>query len=158
MQCPRTPPLLDVRPRGRNQDKLCVTVLPLASSSGTRKHTAFACWDPDPRVGTPTVGAPGRGSLLDIFSFFSPFDLQGWRVDPTDTPWVSESNLDSGGLAPSAIIFCGCPMSFRNRLGCRWSDSEKQRTKVPCSNAKEASEEKKFNCQLQCVREKITAS
>ena len=54
IQCPRTPPLLDVRPRGRNQDKLCVTVLPLASSSGTRKHAAFTSWDPDPRVGTPT--------------------------------------------------------------------------------------------------------
>ena len=54
IQCPRTPPLLDVRPRGRNQDKPCVTVLPLASSSGTRKHAAFTRWDPDPRVGTPT--------------------------------------------------------------------------------------------------------
>ena len=27
IQCPRTPPLLDVRPRGRNQDKPCVTVI-----------------------------------------------------------------------------------------------------------------------------------
>ena len=56
IQCPRTPPLLDVRPRGRNQDKPCVTMLPLASSSGTRKHTAFTGWDPGPRVGTPTDG------------------------------------------------------------------------------------------------------
>ena len=56
IQCPRTPPLLDVRPRGRNQDKPCVTVLPLASSSGTRKHTAFTSWDTGPRVGTPTSG------------------------------------------------------------------------------------------------------
>jgi hypothetical protein len=48
IQCPRTPPLLDVRPRGRNQDKLCVTVLPLASSSGMRKHAAFTSWDPGP--------------------------------------------------------------------------------------------------------------
>src|SRR6185437_13223809 len=55
IQCPRTPPLLDVRPRGRNQDKPCVTVLPLASSSGTRKHVAFTNWDPAPRVGTPTL-------------------------------------------------------------------------------------------------------
>ena len=54
IQCPRTPPLLDVRPRGRNQDKPCVTVLPLASSSGMRKHAAFTSWDPDPRVRTPT--------------------------------------------------------------------------------------------------------
>ena len=61
IQCPHTPPLLDVRPRGRNKDKPCVTVLPLASSSGTRKHTAFTSWDPGPWVGTPTVGAPGRG-------------------------------------------------------------------------------------------------
>ena len=56
IQCPRTPPLLDVRPRGRNQDKPCVTVLPLASSSGMRKHAAFTSWDPGPRVGTPTLG------------------------------------------------------------------------------------------------------
>ena len=55
IQCPRTPPLLDVRPRSRNQDKSCVTVLSLASSSGTRKHAAFTCWDPGPRVGTPTL-------------------------------------------------------------------------------------------------------
>src|SRR6185312_15025959 len=55
IQCPRTPPLLDVRPRGRNEDKSCVTVLPLASSSGTRKHTAFTRWDPGPWVGTPTT-------------------------------------------------------------------------------------------------------
>ena len=27
IQCPRTLPLLDVRPRGRNQDKPCVTVI-----------------------------------------------------------------------------------------------------------------------------------
>jgi len=55
IQCPRTPPLLDVRPRGRNQDKPCVTMLSLASSSGTRKHAAFTSWDPGPRVGTPTA-------------------------------------------------------------------------------------------------------
>ena len=58
LQCPRTTPLLDVRPRGRNQDKpvcYCVTVLPLASTSGTRKHAAFTSWDPDPRVRAPTL-------------------------------------------------------------------------------------------------------
>src|SRR6185312_14146101 len=27
IQCPHTPPLLDVQPRGRNQDKPCVTVI-----------------------------------------------------------------------------------------------------------------------------------
>ena len=48
IQCPRTSPLLDVRPRGRNQDKPRVTVLPLASSSGMRKHAAFTSWDPVP--------------------------------------------------------------------------------------------------------------
>src|SRR6185437_7276489 len=62
IQRPRTPHLLDVRPRGRNQDKPCVTVLPLASSSGMRKHATFTSWDPGPRVGTPTVGAPGRAA------------------------------------------------------------------------------------------------
>ena len=54
IQCTRTSPLLDVRPRGRNQDKPRVTVLPLTSSSGTRKHAAFTSWDPGPWVGTPT--------------------------------------------------------------------------------------------------------
>ena len=67
IQCTRTPPLLDVRPRGRNQDNPRVTVLPLASTSRTRKHAAFTSWDPDPRVRTLTVGAPGRESLRDIF-------------------------------------------------------------------------------------------
>ena len=33
---------------------LCITVLPLASTLGTRKHAAFISWDPDPRVRTPT--------------------------------------------------------------------------------------------------------
>ena len=54
---PSHTPFLDVRPRGRNQDKPCVTVLPLASSSGTRKHAAFTSWDPNPRVGTQTAAA-----------------------------------------------------------------------------------------------------
>ena len=30
-------------------------MLPLASSSGTRKHATFTSWDPGPRVGTPTL-------------------------------------------------------------------------------------------------------
>jgi hypothetical protein len=114
IQCPRTPPLLDVRPRGRNQDKPCVTVLPLASSSGMRKHAAFTRWDPGPRVGIPTVGAPGRGSRV-TFSLFFPFDLQGWRVDPTRTLWVfrirSRQDIGSGsGVSslgqPATITSC----------------------------------------------------
>src|SRR6185503_1308948 len=83
IQCPRTPPLLDVRPRGRNLDKPCVTVLPLASSSGTRKHAAFTSWDLCPRVGTPTVGAPGRGALRDIFLSFSHLiSRDGGQIQP----------------------------------------------------------------------------
>src|SRR6185369_10434286 len=83
IQCPRTPPLLDIRPRGRNQDKPCVTVLPLASSSGTRKHAAFTSWDPDPRVGTPTVGAPGRGRCVTFFSLFSHLiSRDGGQIQP----------------------------------------------------------------------------
>ena len=74
IQCPRTPLLLDVQPRGRNQDKPCVTMLPLQSSSGIRKHVAFTSWDPGPRVGTPTVGAP--------------VGFHRWRADPTHTLWV----------------------------------------------------------------------
>ena len=73
IQSPRTPPLLDVRPHGRNQDKSCVTVLSLASSSGTRKHASF----------TSQVGE----RYVTFFSLV-PFDLQGWRADPTHTLWV----------------------------------------------------------------------
>ena len=78
IQCPRTLPLLDVRPRGRNQDKPCVTVLPLASSSGTRKHAAFTSWDPGPRVGTPTASMLLRSDLFKSYRIHLSFDL--WRI------------------------------------------------------------------------------
>ena len=56
IQCPRTHPLLDVRPRGRNQDKPCVTVLPLASSSGTRtQHSLVGIQAPWVRTPTNTL-------------------------------------------------------------------------------------------------------
>jgi len=61
IQCPRTPLCWTYNPAAGTRINPCVTVLPLASSFGTRKHTAFTSWDLDPRVGTPTVGAPGRG-------------------------------------------------------------------------------------------------
>ena len=70
IQFPRTPPLLDVRPRGRNQDKPCVTVIASCIIIWDEKHAAFTSWDPGPRVGTPTVGAPGRGGCV-TFSLFS---------------------------------------------------------------------------------------
>ena len=54
IQCPRTPPLLDVRPRGRNQDKPVRYCVASCIASGTRKHAAFTSWGPDPRVRTPT--------------------------------------------------------------------------------------------------------
>ena len=68
IQCPRTPLCWTYGPAAETRINPCVTVLPLASTSGRRKHASFTSWDPDPRVGTPTVGAPGRGSLRDIFS------------------------------------------------------------------------------------------
>ena len=68
IQCPRTLPCWTYGPAAGISLNPCITVLPLASTSGTRKHAAFTSWDPDPRVRTPTVGAPGRGSLRDIFS------------------------------------------------------------------------------------------
>ena len=72
IQCPRTPPLLDVRPCGRNQDKPCVTVLPLVSTSGTRKHAAFTSWDPDPRVGAPTrVAAESSSTQADDWETYA---------------------------------------------------------------------------------------
>jgi len=63
IQCPRTPPCWTYGPMAGTRINPCVTVLPLASTSGTRKHAAFTSWDPDPRVRAPTVGAPGRGHV-----------------------------------------------------------------------------------------------
>src|SRR6185312_5864998 len=60
IQCPRTPLCWTYDSVDGTRINPCVTVLPLASSSGTRKHAAFTSWDPDPQVGTPTVGAPGK--------------------------------------------------------------------------------------------------
>ena len=62
IQCPRTPLCWTYGPVAGTRINPCVTVLPLASTSGTRKRAAFTSWDPDPRVGAPTVGAPGRGA------------------------------------------------------------------------------------------------
>src|SRR6185437_7476398 len=56
IQCPRTPLCWTYGPAAGTRINPCVTVLPLASSFGTRKHTAFPSWDPDPRVRTSTVG------------------------------------------------------------------------------------------------------
>ena len=67
---PSHTPLLDVRPRGRNQDKpvrYCVAACINIWDEETRSITS---WGPDRRVRTPTVGAPGRGALRDIFSLF----------------------------------------------------------------------------------------
>ena len=69
IQCPRTPPCWTYGPAAGIKIKPCVTVLPLVSTSGTRKHAAFTSWDPDRRVSTPTIGAPGRGRCVTFFSF-----------------------------------------------------------------------------------------
>ena len=53
----------------------CVTVFPLASTFGMRKHAAFTGWDPDPRVRTPTV--PMIALKLD---FRKAFDSVSWEA------------------------------------------------------------------------------
>jgi hypothetical protein len=63
IQCPRTPLCWTYGPVAGTRINLYVTVLPLASTSGPRKHAAFSSWDPDPRVGTPTGSLPGREFL-----------------------------------------------------------------------------------------------
>ena len=54
IQCPRTPPCWTYGPAAETRINPCVTVLPLALISETRKQTAFTSWDPNPRVRTPT--------------------------------------------------------------------------------------------------------
>ena len=54
IQCPRTPPCWTYGPAAGTRINPCVTVLPLASTSGTRKHAAFTSRNSDPRVRTPT--------------------------------------------------------------------------------------------------------
>ena len=54
IQCPRTPLCWTYGPVTGTRINPCVTVLPLALTSGPRKHASFTGWDPDPRVGTPT--------------------------------------------------------------------------------------------------------
>ena len=49
IQCPRTPSCWTYDPAAGTRINSCVTVLPLASTSGTRKCAAFTSWDPDPR-------------------------------------------------------------------------------------------------------------
>ena len=54
IQCPRTPPCWTYGPAAGTRINPCITVLPLASTSGTRKHASFTSWDLVPRVRTPT--------------------------------------------------------------------------------------------------------
>ena len=68
IQCPRTPPCWTYGPAAGTRINPCVTVLPLASTSGTRKHAALL-------VGIRTAGSGHRklarqvGALRDVFSF-----------------------------------------------------------------------------------------
>ena len=55
IQCPRTPPCWTYGPAAGTRINPCVTVLPLASTSGTRKHATFTSRNPNPRVRTPTI-------------------------------------------------------------------------------------------------------
>ena len=87
IQCPRTPPLLDVRPRGRNQDKPCYCdcLLHHHLGQGNTQHLLVG-------IRTPGLGhrqlARQVGARCVTFSLSFPFDLQGWRADPTHAPWV----------------------------------------------------------------------
>src|SRR6185503_16248153 len=88
IQCPRTPPCWTYSPAAGTRINSCVTVLPLASTSGTRKHATLL-------VGIRTAGSGHRqlarqvGARCVTFSLLFPFDFQGWRADPTHTPWAS---------------------------------------------------------------------
>ena len=66
---PSHTPLLDVRPRGRNLDKPVRYCVASCINIWDEETHSITSWDPDRRVRTPTVGAPGRGSLRDVFSF-----------------------------------------------------------------------------------------
>src|SRR6185503_17697383 len=54
IQCPRTPPLLDVRPRGRNQDKPVRYRVAFCINIWDEETRSITSWDPDRRVMTPT--------------------------------------------------------------------------------------------------------
>ena len=88
IQCPRTPPRWTYGPAAGTRINPCVTVLPLASTTSGMRNTQHHHWlGPNRRVRAPTVGAPGRGRCV-TFSLLFPFDLQGWRADPTHSPWT----------------------------------------------------------------------
>ena len=54
IQCTRTPPLLDVRPRGRNQDKPVRYCVACCINIWDEETRSIASWNPDRRVRTPT--------------------------------------------------------------------------------------------------------
>ena len=66
---PSHTPLLDVRPHGRNQDKPVCYCVASCINIWDEETRSITSWDPDRWVRTLTVGALGRGSLRDIFSF-----------------------------------------------------------------------------------------
>ena len=55
IQCPRTPPLLDVRPRGRNQDKPARYCVASCINIWDKETRSITSWDLDRRVRTPTL-------------------------------------------------------------------------------------------------------
>ena len=62
VQCSRTPLCWTYGPTAGTRINPCITVLPLASTSGTRNTQHHHWLGPGHRVRTPTVGAPGRGA------------------------------------------------------------------------------------------------
>ena len=64
VQCSRTLLCWTYSPTAVTKINPCVTVLPLASTSGTRNTQHHHWLGPDRRVRTPTVGAPGRGHCV----------------------------------------------------------------------------------------------
>ena len=63
IQCPRTPPCWTYGLAAGTRINLCVTVLPLASTSGTRKHATLL-------VGVRTAESGHRHKITSIKHFF----------------------------------------------------------------------------------------
>ena len=70
VQCCRTPLCWMYGPTVETRINPCITVLPLASTSGTRNMQHHHWLGPDRRVKTPTVGAAGKGRCV-TFHFCS---------------------------------------------------------------------------------------
>ena len=84
-------PLLDVRSRGRNQDKpVCYCVASCINHLGRGTHNINTSW-----VKTPIVSAPGRGRCVTFLFCSHLISRDGEQIQP-----ISHGSLES---APSGI-------------------------------------------------------